>query len=241
MMSVEEQGAVGEFPEAEVSRVPRRGRFWTILDKIVAALIKLPLVGAVLQRMIPRGFLTRIHSRRVWELASRAYMETRIIPILAGSGGIVLQVGTDRYTCHYPALFERYNCVLHTVDSEPAVAVFGAPGNHLTADFLKLDECISPGTYSAVILSGVFGYGINDRAGQDQALRVCARILSPGGTLVLGWNTNLVDDPLSLPAAPEFFAGAPGAELPVRIGFSGETTIYDFMVLKNRGVAEIIE
>jgi len=231
IMQVEEQNAPVELPETVLSEVPRRGWFWTISDKIVAASFKLPLVGQVLRRIFPRGLRARIHARRVWELASRAYMENTIIPALAATDGIVLQVGTDRYTRHYSALFERYGCVLHTMDSEPEVALFGAPGHHLTADFLKLDEHVSPGAYSAVLLSGVFGYGIDDVISQDRALCVCSKILRPGGMLVLGWNTNLVDDPLKLPGASEFFAGAADSDLPVRVGFAGETTIYDFMVL----------
>jgi SAM-dependent methyltransferase len=55
-----------------------------------------------------------------------------------------------------------------------------------------LDELFEPGSFDAVVANGVIGFGLDDPADCERAVRACHEVLRPGGWLVLGWND--VDD-----------------------------------------------
>ena len=59
----------------------------------------------------------------------------------------------------------------------------------------QLDRLIAAGTFDSVLCNGVFGFGVDTRESQLAALRAMWRILKPGGRLLLGWNTDRVEDP----------------------------------------------
>ena len=115
---------------------------------------------------------------------------------------------------------ERYR----TVDIDPAKARFGAP-DHVIAPMQEIDRHFAPGSIDVIVANGVYGFGIDDRAGLCAAFAAARAVLRPGGTLVLGWN----DVPALAPFDPEArgrrgrlrahraaIRSAPGARRPTR-------------------------
>jgi hypothetical protein len=82
--------------------------------------------------------------------------------------------------------------------------------------------------FDTVVLSGVFGFGVDEVAGQEAAIAACAAVLKPGGLLVLGWNADLVADPSRLMEITRHFGASRDAELVNRVTFRGSTHTFDF-------------
>jgi hypothetical protein len=82
--------------------------------------------------------------------------------------------------------------------------------------------------FDTVVLSGVFGLGVNDVAAQDSAIAACAAILKPGGLLVLGWNTDRVSDPSTLHSLEQNFEPSEDAGFVGRVTFDRCTHVFDF-------------
>ena len=141
--------------------------------------------------------------------ADRRLLEETVLPGYAADAslGRLLFVGCDWYTREYVELFaprrERYR----TVDIDPAKARFGAPG-HVIAPMQEIDRHFAPGSIDVIVANGVYGFGIDDRAGLGAAFAAARAVLRPGGTLVLGWN----DVPALAPFDPEAVAGEAGFE-----------------------------
>ena len=82
--------------------------------------------------------------------------------------------------------------------------------------------------FDTVLLSGVFGFGIDDVKAQEAAVAACAAVLKPGGLLVLGWNADLVTDPSMLMGITRHFGASRDAELVDRVTFRDSTHTFDF-------------
>ena len=93
--------------------------------------------------------------------------------------GRLLFVGCDWYTREYVELFaprrERYR----TVDIDPAKARFGAPG-HVIAPMQEIDRHFAPGSIDVIVANGVYGFGIDDRAGLGAAFAAARAVLAAG-------------------------------------------------------------
>lgn len=97
----------------------------------------------------------------------------------------VLFVGVQWYTKDYPGLLPGK--VFATIDPEAKLAPFG--GSPHVVGFVQDLERHFPGEpFDAIVMSGVIGFGLNDRDGVERALEACAAKLRPGGWLVLGVN-----------------------------------------------------
>jgi SAM-dependent methyltransferase len=72
---------------------------------------------------------------------------------------------------------------------------------------IEIDKLIPSETFDSVLCNGVFGFGVDTREAQVAALQAMRKILKPGGRLLLGWNTERVDDPASLDFVRGAFAG----------------------------------
>jgi hypothetical protein len=82
--------------------------------------------------------------------------------------------------------------------------------------------------FDTVVLSGVFGFGVNEIRAQEAAIDACAAILKPGGLLVLGWNRDLVIDPTLLTSLARQFDRASDTASVGRVTFNGSTHVFDF-------------
>jgi SAM-dependent methyltransferase len=63
---------------------------------------------------------------------------------------------------------------------------------------MAIDKLIASSSFDTLLCNGVFGFGVDTREAQLTALKAIARILKPGGRLLLGWNTDSVEDPTTL-------------------------------------------
>jgi hypothetical protein len=70
------------------------------------------------------------------------------------------------------------------------------------------------GRFDVALVNAVFGWGLDTLDGQNEAVKGLARIMKPGGMLMLGWNTDRSSDPTELPTIEQFFipSQCPGFE-----------------------------
>ena len=156
----------------------------------------------------------------------RAYLSKSILPAVAASRPArVLFVGVRGYTRLYGDAFHAAGTEFWTTDIDPDAAQYGAPDRHVTADLRSLDEAFARGFFQVVMLNGVFGWGIDEPGDMDLALAAAERVLSPGGTLLIGWNVDRCVDPDTLPSMT-LFAPTPFAGLPQRRTFNDVTHAY---------------
>lgn len=96
-----------------------------------------------------------------------------------------LFIGVDKYNWHYPRLLSP---AFHSIDCNPAHAVYGQPGLHVVGSALDLDRHYRPAAFDFIIANGVLGFGIDTRGACDRLLAQAHAVLAPGGLLVLGYN-----------------------------------------------------
>lgn len=162
----------------------------------------------------------------IWALPDRRVLIETYIPALARIGGRVLWIGCRAYTRQdYPAL-ARHGAEVWTTDIDPKAVRWGQSGRHRTGDVCAIDQVFAEQTFDAVVCNGVLGFGADTPQMQDQALAAMGRVLRPGGLLLLGWNTDKIDDPLTVPAAAAY-KPAPFAGQPPRVRFDAVTHVYD--------------
>lgn len=165
-------------------------------------------------------------AERIARRPDRRMLHDRILPAFTGFRSI-LWAGCRAYTTHYYVLLESRGGACWTMDIDPAAAAYGNGERHVTADLTCVDQHFDTGAFDAVLCNGVFGWGIDTPDRQLEALQAMARVLEPGGLLLLGWNTHKVGDPVAL-AAPQFERQAlPG--LPSHIAVTGSTHRYDLL------------
>lgn len=97
----------------------------------------------------------------------------------------VLFVGCDWQTPRYARQF--FGRDFATIDIVPDRARYGGP-THIVGALEDLDRYLAPGTLDLVICTGVYGWGLDERAACERAFDHCYTRLRPGGHLVLGWN-----------------------------------------------------
>lgn len=164
------------------------------------------------------------------DLPDRKLMADAFIPALASEGGRILWVGCRAYTAtDYDAL-EAEGAEVWTTDIDPKAARWGKAGRHRTGDVCEIDQIFSDITFDAIVCNGVLGYGVDAPDQQVKALAAMADILRPGGRLLLGWNTDKIDDPISAGLASPWFVAAPLGGQEPRVRFDTVTHVYDSLI-----------
>lgn len=117
----------------------------------------------------------------------REALDEQILPVFAADPSCrrILFVGCDWYTRHYEAMFAGRE--FWTLENDPGRARFGAR-HHVVADLQHVDAHFAAGSLDLIICNGVIGWGLDDPAAIETAMAACVSRLSPGGSLVLGWN-----------------------------------------------------
>lgn len=169
------------------------------------------------------------NAARVRRDPARQLLVRVILPAYAALEGRVLWIGCRRYTRKYGRIFRQQGREFWTTDINAAHARWGEKHRHLTADLLEIQWQVPAGSFDCVLCNGVFGFGINDRLAQEKALQAMAAILKPGGRLLLGWNTNLVEDPLTLECASRSFEAENLTGRGPRITVDEARYVYEFM------------
>ncbi len=176
--------------------------------------------------------VVRLRARRagdILRLPDRKQLAETYLPAFAAEGGTMLWVGTRKYTADDYAVLERHGGEVWTTDIDPAAARWGRERRHRTGDVCDADALFGDLTFDAILCNGVFGYGVDDAAQQRRALIAMARILRPGGRLLLGWNTDKIEDPLEAGLPVPWFGPADFAG-PSRVRFPEVTHVYDNLV-----------
>jgi hypothetical protein len=189
----------------------------------------------LLWRRVARGLLStdarrRLHmwfgDRWIAHRRDRAYLDRQLIPAVRRRGGKALFIGCRKYTRHYPALLAAHGVECWTIDIDPTVAHWGAPGRHVIGDILDAPDYWPASAFDSIILNGVFGFGLNSVSNQDAALRVCHHLLTKDGWLILGWNTDRCVSPSELPGLRNHFRPSSFPGLPQRQTFARSTHVY---------------
>lgn len=99
-------------------------------------------------------------------------------------------VGVAGYTSWYPTLFRaRPGFRFATIDPDPTVEPHGSPGDHRVARFETLIDASEEHGRFDVVLSNVFGQGIDTESEQRTALDAAYALLAPGGRLLIVYKT----------------------------------------------------
>lgn len=100
----------------------------------------------------------------------------------------VLFVGCAAYTRDYEKHFAGHD--YYTIDVDPAAAAYGAsrPDHHFVDSVKHLGRYFQPSSLHAILLNGVFGYGLDDPQRAEDTVATCYDHLVKRGTLMIGWN-----------------------------------------------------
>lgn len=184
---------------------------------------------ALARHLLPPGLrhdlATRIIEHRVARSPDRHFLRRAVIPALATPGCRLLMVGCRRYNAGDAALAESCGATCWSIDIDPACARWGVPGRHRVAAVQDLPFLFRTASFDAVLLNGVFGFGVNEAEQQRVALAACAIVLAPRGRLVLGWNTDRTADPAGLCAS--WFVPCTISSLAPRHAVAGTTHVFD--------------
>ncbi|MDQ3849388.1 MAG: class I SAM-dependent methyltransferase [Actinomycetota bacterium] len=118
----------------------------------------------------------------------REVLERAIFPALLEREDLrrVLFVGTAFYTSHYPHIFASRE--LWTLDIDPEMARYGAPGRHIVDSVTNVAAHFPPQSLDAVLAIGVFGFGVDSRESMEATVTQLVGVLRPGGVFVASWN-----------------------------------------------------
>ena len=117
----------------------------------------------------------------------RILLEDAIFPKIANNAEYrrVLFVGCDWYTRSYPRLFRKKE--FWTMEIDPSKAKYGSK-LHIVDGVETIMRYFEENYFDAIIHTGVFGWGLNERRDVEVWFVGCFRCLRPGGMLVLGWD-----------------------------------------------------
>jgi len=196
----------------------------------------LPFVRTLMPMSVKRWLIWNLMGGRAdyetkHRLPSRKYLEMELLPWLCKSRRSVLFVGAGAYTYPYYHAFEASRLRFVTIDLSPAAQVWGAR-EHYVGSILDVEKLIPPPKFDSVVCNGVFGFGVEGIGEMNRALNLFAELLHPEGVLLLGWNKDVVEDPLALEQAGCLFETNTALPFPPRKAFSGETHVYDVLALR---------
>lgn len=193
-----------------------------------------PVAKALVPRRVRLWIKDIQNARRVRRNPGRIALVKEILPAYARLGGRILWIGCRRYTKKYGALLRRYGGECWTTDIDARHARWGVSGRHFTCDVVEIDKLIPSEAFDSVLCNGVFGFGVDTRTSQMAALQAMSVILKPGGRLLLGWNTDRVEDPASFDFALSGFVGDDPIGRGARYEIPEAGYVYCF--LRRRGV-----
>jgi hypothetical protein len=121
--------------------------------------------------------------------ADRHILETVILPWLSAGPKVrrILFVGCAEYTAGYERYFAGHD--YYTIDVDPSAVVYGAgPGHHFVDSVEHADSYFKASSLHAILLNGVFGYGLDDAQQAEKTVALCHDLLVERGVLIVGWN-----------------------------------------------------
>jgi len=189
----------------------------------------MPVLKSVLPRPLRLWAKDILNARRVRKNPGRRWLVSEILPAYAALAGRILWVGCRRYTREYGAILAQNGGECWTIDIEIAHAKWGETGRHFTWDLVNIDKLVAAGSFDSVLCNGVFGFGVDTRPSQLAALQAMWTILKPGGRLLLGWNTDRVEDPMTFDFAQSAFVADASTAWGGRFAVPEAAYVYDFL------------
>ncbi|MFN3808167.1 class I SAM-dependent methyltransferase [Asticcacaulis sp.] len=174
--------------------------------------------------------LFKPRSSEIHDLPDRRLMTQAYLPAFAALKGDLLFIGCRGYNRGYYRQLEEKGARAWTTDIDPRSARFGHRKRHRTGDICEAQTLFSDLQFDGVICNGVLGYGVNARDQQVRAIDALAAILKPGGHLLIGWNTDKIEDPIEAGLVEKDFIPAPFAGQDPRVTFAEVTHVYDHLV-----------
>lgn len=161
-----------------VARTPR----WAAARRLAEVLVAWPA------RSLLRNAARLCGAPQAFRPADRRVLEDVILRRYAErpSRQRVLFVGTRWYTQRYEELL-RGHCFL-SMDIDPRAARHGSTQGHVTECASRAQSRYEPRSFDVIVCNGVFGWGLDERAEVEAAVRGFHRLLRDGGELVVGWN-----------------------------------------------------
>jgi SAM-dependent methyltransferase len=172
------------------------------------------------------------NDRRTSQSPDRVVLVRQVFPALRrasalSKGANVLWIGCRRYTRGYYALLERDGAQCASIDIDPFAERWGRRGRHLVGDILDLPNIFPTGQFDAVLCNGVLGWGVDAPADQLKAFEAMAAVMAPQGWLLVGWNTDRMDDPLISGLGAKWFDHIALPEFRERYAVGGCTHVFD--------------
>jgi len=188
------------------------------------------LIRALLGERLTAAINESRNFHRTVRSPDRTIMKEKILPAFAGLGGHLLWIGCRRYTADYPLLLEQQGAVCWTIDIDPEAAKWGRKGRHVIGDIGEAPERLEGVVFDGILCNGILGFGVDTTEAQHRCLSAISRMLKPGGTLLLSWNTDRTDDPFKAGVVDDAsLAAVPFAGLAARVAVPGTTHVYDFL------------
>jgi SAM-dependent methyltransferase len=187
----------------------------------------LSLKTTMLRLLLGREKAEAMRVARIVRSPDRQVLVDRYLPAFAAVGGRMLWVGCQAYTADYAARLEAEGAEVWTLEFDPAAAKWGRDGRHRTGDLKAVDTLFSDLMFDAILCNGVLGFGVDTPDDQRTALDAMAKVLRPGGLLLLGWNTDRISDPIAEGMTANAYRSATLADLPARMTFPTVTHVFD--------------
>lgn len=198
-----------------------------VLQSIRVAKVAIGLPGI---RIVARELGTFIRATATQRLPDRRFLSRSVLPAVAHLGPRrLLFVGCRRYTVPYCKYLVKAGIETWTIDIDPAARRWSVGGKHIVGDIAQADELFPDRFFDAVILNGVFGFGVNTAEQMDRCLLALSNIVSSGGLLIIGWNTDKTVDPIFLGSTKRFLQYSHLA-LFQRHSVDSSTHVYDWLV-----------
>lgn len=201
-----------------------------LINALNAAQTALPIGKHTLE-----GLRQRVETAHIRGLPDRVYFDQKIAPAIINlAADTMLYVGVRDYTRTTLDRLVRECAEVWTTDIEDEVAVFGNGDKHRTLDISEINADSFPvASFDIVVLNGIIGHGINQADHIERLGAALAGVMTPGGVLISGWNTDKSPDPMTLEGFARHFEPRQLGDLPQRKAIAGMTHVYD--ALARRG------
>jgi hypothetical protein len=157
----------------------------------------------------------------------RRILRKTILPSFAVAGGDILWIGCKRYTKDYYQLLETAGGRCWTVDIDVTAACWGNGERHHIGDICRVEEWWRGASFDSVLCNGVLGFGVNTPEAQRLCLASMAKIMKPKGVLLVGWNTDRIEDPVAAGLLEPWFERTGLRGMEDRRVCAGTTHVYD--------------
>ncbi|WP_295446155.1 class I SAM-dependent methyltransferase [uncultured Thiodictyon sp.] len=198
--------------------------------KLVSALV---FSGKKLVPRVIREHISEyVNSWRTARSPDRALLIKSILPAFGQTSAVafhkaILWIGCRRYTKNYYSLLEHGGAQCWTLDLDPRVSQWGRAGRHVVGDILNLADIFPDIRFDVILCNGIFGFGIDTSSTQRRAAEAMATVITPGGWLLLGWNTDRIADPVQTQVMKPWFDQASLPSVGERFVVARSTHVYD--------------